>query len=306
MRLFIPMVVVVGLLAGCGAPQEAQDVSTVHFITFGPNVSGLVAKVKKPRMRACLFGISDSERGPWSKNVETAIMKWVTPMRKFTSAPLTTGVDVVNSRVECDAEIQIAPGTHSNTSIGQYPIVRMNDSGYFAGFNVLLHEFGHAFALSDTYQNGRSGDCQPGQPQAVMCNTSFTEPQSDDITGIQKIFQRVFPNDRPGSTPPENAALKLNVALGAENGVDRYRIHAAVEGTAANARGAVAYCLGTKDACTAAGAVWRDFVPAGRRGDIPLFAMPTELTLKDGMKVILRYQDEAGSILKTIGFEQEA
>jgi len=59
---------------------------------------------------------------------------------------------------------------------------------------VLLHEFGHAFALSDTYQGGQSGNCQANQPQAVMCNTSFDTPQTDDVAGIRSVYQSTFPN----------------------------------------------------------------------------------------------------------------
>lgn len=306
MRLLSSMMIVVSLLAGCGAPQEAEDVSQVHYITFGSRVSGLVARVKTPRLRVCLSGVGASEQGLWTKNIESAILKWVQPMRQMTSVPLTSGVDVVASRTQCDTEVQVSPGTHSNTSIGQYPVVRMSPTGYFASFNVLLHEFGHGFALSDTYQNGQSGNCRPGQPQAVMCNTSFSEPQADDIAGLSEIFKRVFPNDKPGTIPPENAGMKISLAIGKDAGLGKYDLHAAVLGTTRSAQGAASYCVGTRDSCSASGAFWTNLSASGRRGEVALFALPAGLAPVDGLRIMLRYQDQSGSALQAFGFEQES
>lgn len=185
-------------LVGCGQarPEDAGTVSHPDFISFGPTVQGLTGQVKKPELRICLTGIDagGTEWQSWEANIKSVVLKWVDSLRPVASSQLTQTVSVTGESPDCDGSVRVVPGTWSNTSIGEKPVVSMDRTGYFASYNVLLHEFGHAFALSDTYQGGQSGNCQPGQPQAVMCNTSFDAPQPDDVQGIQSVFKRIFPN----------------------------------------------------------------------------------------------------------------
>lgn len=232
---------------GCGQIEDRQSESSLHYITFGPGVSGLIAKVKKRKLQACLSGHSNADRDLWVRNIESVILKWVEPLRHLSADQLATSVEVVDGKGTCDTDIVIAPNTHSNTTISSYPVVRMSPSGYFAGINVLLHEFGHAFALSDTYQNGASGNCKPGQPQAVMCNTSFSTLQSDDIKGVEEIFKRTFPRDESsgGGGIVPNVPLNVHFALGLgiESGRDKFEIFVGVSGADSTKTLALSYCL---------------------------------------------------------------
>lgn len=184
------------VLPACGGrASRPGDVSHPDFISFGPNVHGLTEKVKQPDLKVCLAGVdAGSEWKLWEGNIQSVVLKWVDALRPVAAGELTQMVTVTGDQQGCDAYVRVVPGTWSNTQIGTPPTVNMDRTGYFAGYNVLLHEFGHAFALSDTYQGGQSGNCQPNQPQAVMCNTSFDTPQDDDIKGIRAVYQSTFPN----------------------------------------------------------------------------------------------------------------
>jgi hypothetical protein len=76
----------------------------------------------------------------------------------------------------------------SRTTISEDPHVMINaDSEWFSSFGVLVHEFGHAFGLNDTYAGG-NGQCQAGQPaDAIMCTPSIGEPRQDDVDGVRDV-----------------------------------------------------------------------------------------------------------------------
>lgn len=239
------------VLSGCGTQEEpTQGTSGLHYITFGPGVTGLVAKVKNKSLKACLSGHSSADRQQWVENIQSSILKWVEPLRRMTKEQLFRTVEVIDGSGRCDTDIVIAPNTHSNTSVGRTPTVRMSPTGYFASYNVLLHEFGHAFALSDTYQNGQSGNCQPNQPQAVMCNTRFADLQTDDVAGVQEVFKRTFPGDTPSDpsqggsvVEPGPLSVKFAVAMGRESSGDSYEIVTGITGTDAKETLSLKYCI---------------------------------------------------------------
>lgn len=302
---------VLGMMTACGSAEHhmQENSSQVDFIIVGNNVTGLVAKAKAPTIRTCLTGVSASQKDTWEKNIQSVMLKWLQPMRALTSDKLTSTIEVVDSASgNCDSEVQVSPGASAVTYIGQRPVTRMGSSGYFASYNVLLHEFGHGFALSDTYQNGTSGNCKPGQPQAVMCNTSFSELQPDDIAGVTKIFKAVFPNDQPGTTPPEDSRVSLGVALGKEEGADTYRLYAGVSTsviTTSAAAPTVSYCLGARDKCTLATASYVDFEQVGSVGNVPLYATKTGVKLEDGLRITVRFLTDATVNYKAISIERD-
>ena len=301
MRLiFIILTLVVAV--GCGRSENtAKDSSKVHFITFGPGVSGLVTKVKNTTITACLSGHTAASRSTWEKNIQSSILKWIEPLRTMTSDSLASEVKVIDGRGKCDTDIVISPDTHSNTSISSYPVVRMSPEGYFAGFNVLLHEFGHAFALNDTYQNGQSGNCQAGQPQAVMCNTSFNDLQIDDSTGVQSVFKRVFPNDVPnnGGNVPAVLTVKVSLALGKKISDDKYELFAGVSGMDAKKADTVAYCLNNCDQS----ASWVKMTKSIDRNDSVIYTAGAQV-ISDSNNVQIRV--EAGLRQKKNKFEFKA
>lgn len=301
MRTSLLLIVMLSLF-GCGQAEDRQSDSQLHFITFGPGVSGLIGKVKKRNLLACLSGHSSTDRGLWVKNIESVILKWVEPLRHLSADQLTNTVEIIDGRGKCDTDIVIAQNTHSNTSIGSYPTVRMSPSGYFASFNVLLHEFGHAFALGDTYQNGTSGNCQPGQPQAVMCNTGFAELQKDDVAGLEEIFKRTFPRDEPntgGVVPTEPLKVNFALALGAETSRDKFEVVAGIYGLDARKSLAISYCLAD---CELANS-WKKMEFSRSKSDSVLFSAGLH-TVVDKMNIQIRAED--GSKLKKSAFKFSA
>ncbi len=296
------------VVLGCGSARPETGDSGVyhlHYITFGPGVTGLVSKVKKPQITACLTGVGGGQVAEWDDKISRAILKWVDVLRPMTSAKLASSVLVSTSGGDCDTNVVIQPGTHANTSIGQRPTVRMDHSGYFASFNVLLHEFGHGFALSDTYQGGQSGNCQPGQPQAVMCNTSFDTPQKDDIAGLAEIFKNEFPTDEPGSVePPPATALdhQLFVALGLGAADGSHPLKVGLSGAAEVAGAKLEICRGSKVECMSSGS-WTPATREGVKGDAVLFGAGT-LAPTNGMNLTIRYSTAGAAAYRTISFAQ--
>ncbi len=301
MKRLAVLTLLAAMLPACGSEEDrgARNASDLHFITFGPGVTGLVSKVKRPNLSVCLSGVAEGDRKVWTEAIQSSVLKWVTPLRALTSAQLATSVSVVRAGEPCEADVVARPGTHANTLIGSRPTVNMDVSGYFASYNVLLHEFGHAFALSDTYQNGQSGNCRAGQPQAVMCNTSFTDLQKDDVAGLAKIFKQSFPGDKPGATPPNDpnvdfTKLKFATALSAEGSEGTHQIALGLSGI--EQRDAVAaICFGNESECRNSESGWRDLVRLERRGDVTIFQDQTGTTMQNQLVFTMRYKNATGA-----------
>jgi hypothetical protein len=320
MRHLLTLTMLAAALQGCGSrsASESGNVSHVHFITFGPGTFGLVKKVKQPTIVACTSGISSGEQAAWDDKIKSTVLKWVKPQRAFTGVELTQQVEIrPDSQSGCDFEVRVQAGTWANTSIGARPVIRMDSSGYFASYNVLLHEMGHAFALSDTYQ-GASGDCKPGQPQSVMCNTSFDDLQTDDIAGLKEVYKNAFPSDQPGTggtnppvtpvtpTNPTVLPYKLYAALGAQIGAaDGYQIHASLVGAPAGQEtGTLAFCNGSASVCSAAGARWIDMTRGQVRGDVALWSLNSGTVLAEGLSLTLRYTNAQGVATQSVQFKR--
>jgi hypothetical protein len=261
---------------------------------------GLTARVKAERLTACLRGAvgDDEDVRQWAENIRGTMLKWISPLRPLTAAKLVEQIDVYLDSRGCDLDVNVAPNTHSNTRIGQQPLISMGAEGYMASYNVLLHEVGHAFALNDTYQDGRAGNCVAGQPQAVMCNTAFDDLQSDDVRGVQQIFRQAFPNDRPPE--PGQPSYRLFAALGPVDGADRAELHLGLSGYAEIDGGAMAWCVGRAADCQADGAVWTEARRAVKRGDAVLFRAGSELNLAASPRITIRYKTGRGETLREL------
>ena len=243
-------------LVSCGAKNDSE--SRIRFITFGPGVEGLQAAVKQNEIKICLSGAVGNDFEKWNRNIQRAVLSWIQPLRSLTSEPLAQLVSVVGEENGCDASVIVTPGQWAMTEVTNKPVVNVDSSGQFSTYNVLLHEFGHAFALSDTYQGGQSGNCQAGQPQAVMCNTSFSELQSDDIKGVQEVYQSIYPNDKPGNNQGTDPILPQTppaiFAAIEENSIQTaFKLLIAVNETATPKVTEVSYCLGLKSDCVTDG-----------------------------------------------------
>lgn len=291
------------LLLGCGAggdDRAPRDASITHFISFGPGVTGLTSRVKKERLTACLRGAigDDEDVRQWADNIRSTMLKWISPLRPLTAAKLVEEIDVYRDSRGCDVDVNVAPNTHSNTRIGQQPVISMGSEGYMASYNVLLHEFGHAFALNDTYQDGTAGNCVAGQPQAVMCNTAFGELQRDDVRGVQQIFRQAFPNDRPPE--PGQPSYRLFAALGPGDGVDRAELHLGLSGDAEIDGGVMAWCVGRAADCRVDGSVWNEALREAKRGDAVLFRSGSELNLAAIPQITIRYKTGRGETVREL------
>lgn len=288
-RRFVTTMMITMLASACAPNGSAPGHGTqdgfaeLKFITFGPGVTGLTQQVKKPTMTACLYGVSTAEKSEWEDKIKRSMLKWVDTVRDLSADELTNDVKVVLDSGDCDVDVTVQEGVHANTIIGQSPRVNMGASGYMASFNTMLHEFGHAFALSDTYQNGVSGNCQPGQPQAVMCNTSFDTPQSDDVKGMADVFKSAFPSDRPDGS---SKAYKFSAALGAEQ-VDTTELRIGLSGAPEKTGANVEVCDGSLEDCKGDVAVWKTARRSGPKGDAVIFSL--RLALKEGMQLTVRY-----------------
>jgi hypothetical protein len=291
------------LVTGCGIQDRPLPAtSDTHYITFGGSFTGLVAKVKQPAIRVCLRQASGEVRARFSEDIVKSVKQWLEPIRGFTSEPLTDKVEIVDGAARCDAAVEIVPGVHSNAQLGSTPVIKMQPNGYFGSYNVLLHEFGHAFALSDTYApGGVSGVCRPGQPQAVMCNTAFKALQPDDISGLKVVFSRAFPNDKPGD--PRSTTLFVGVSESAADSAALYFARDEQAGEAAYAPGdAIEYCVGK---CTTKSTDWKA-TELVRNGKQSMWRSSQRVELREGLVVSVKLTTQTGPALRYVQFNSAA
>ncbi len=297
-------------LGSCRAKQTVRankSHSKLHFITFDPGINGLNSIAKKSEIKVCLSGSIGGNAEKWRENIQRAIMTWIQPLRSMTTDQLAQSVAVISGQSGCDASVIVTPGQWAMTEIGDKPTVNVDSSGYFASYNVLLHEFGHAFALSDTYQGGQSGNCRAGQPQAVMCNTSFSELQPDDIKGVQKKFKSAFPNDQPGndnggSTNPNIPTTPQQAIFAAIDGdalQSTFRLLIAVNETTTPTVTEVSYCTGLKSDCENNGN-WlpTSKVPAG------FFSTSGFINPEQTQNCTIRAKTSSGFVYRSIRFRK--
>ena len=181
------------LLAACGSQPDFSEVREAQFLTIGDGYSGVIKYVKEPVIHACLSGLSGSDISTRQKDITSVVMAWIAPLRELTSLPLAESVDFVDNGCRISVSVN---SSWPHTNIEDPPTVSVGYSGYTGSYNTLLHEFGHAFGLGDTYLT-TSGHCKADQPQAVMCNTSFSVLQEDDINGVRAVFQKTYPQEHP-------------------------------------------------------------------------------------------------------------
>lgn len=209
MKLAYTLGLLVSMFASCNQPRQSE----LDFIVNPQELYGLAAKVKNPSIELCIRGVAQSTE--WEEKIRKATLAWIEPMRTMSSDPLTSVINITFLNGSCsdtatrkfDGEINISVNYTAATYQGDRPRMVLSTEGYYASYRVILHEFGHMFGLQDTYirpqgGSGRSGNCMPGQPQSLMCNTSlFEAPQEDDIAGLAVIFAELFPNETQPSDP---------------------------------------------------------------------------------------------------------
>ena len=169
---------------------EGMSLEEFQFLKGSPAVAGLTAKVHKPSIRVCLY---DPENIQSRKDVvRNSLLKWVNALAPVTTKPLTSAIEFVAANASgCDVYVSYGNYSPAYTNLGKTPRVNVARSGWFGSETVILHEFGHAFGLLDTY-NGSGGSCKPGQPASVMCYAKYKEPMQDDILGVQSMYRDVI------------------------------------------------------------------------------------------------------------------
>lgn len=276
------------VLSACGAPRDAKSRkaqgSGLDYIVLG-STYGLVDKVKKPALNICTKNLGSKEE-EWKKNITDVILKWIRPMRAWTTDTLVSTI-TFEQNSNCDAVVTAYPGVHANTQISSKPVVNMSSSGYFASYNVLLHEFGHAFALGDTYVNGTSGQCARGQPQSVMCNTSFSDLEPDDIAGMKELYADAFPNDKPGDPNVSKGSLNISIPEAARPD-GSYELQFAYQKQQGTAGGSFAYCTAGA-ACESTPSSWLNTTMVSTSGDVEFFKSSATVVVSDKQTIMLRY-----------------
>lgn len=173
-------------------PLSCLDQDHTKYIQAPIQYSGLLRVVHNHTIKICYFDKDNSKRRKEVVRAET--LKWLDRLRSQSQRKITSNVEIGPWRSsDCDAFLEAGSHSVANTTMGNKPHIKIQETGWYGSDTVILHELGHAFGLLDTYE-GRGGKCKPNQPKSVMCTANFSEPQSDDEQGIQALYRRVFPN----------------------------------------------------------------------------------------------------------------
>ena len=169
---------------------ENQASDGLEFLKSGNSSAGIVTKIFNPEIKVCYSDYYNSQS--MKDNVKSSILKWIDALRSVSSKPLASNVSInAWNSGGCDVYVSIGNYNPANTSMGKVPTVRIANGGWYGSSTVVLHEFGHAFGLLDTY-NGRGGSCQPGQPSSVMCYAKFADLMADDAEGIRAVYRSLY------------------------------------------------------------------------------------------------------------------
>ncbi len=300
-------------VVGCGPETSDRQVDDRHinynsndyeFITWwhrDPSVTGIMRHVKNDTINVCLSGVY-GDKDKWDRWISSSLLKWIDTLRKLTSSELTKNINVTTTQQNCHVDFRVQDGEWGLTQVTNNPIVWV---GPGTPYNVVAHEFGHTFALDDTYYNGQSGNCLSGQPQSLMCNISFDGPQKDDADGVAVVFKRVFPNDKP-EPPPEEKPLEASFFMAIEELEDGTGIpHVSVIPKDQNsADGELSYCIGDANTCKTESGPWSEITASDEPVDRPhaaRYLIDQKVEFQDGDLVLLRYQLDGKE--KVHGFE---
>ncbi len=213
MRLYCDkslLVILLLIVVACGEQNDKQNHSNSHsfptiidqvrnsslqntfnFLTFNNGYVGAISFLNTDILNICLTA-TNSQEDKFIDWIEESVDKWLEPL-KNRGADVPNEVNVTSNLNNCHITFRVVAGQWGYTNLTTIPNIVVGPN---VPFGVVFHEFGHALGLADTYQSGQSGNCQPGQPQSLMCNISFSELQPDDIEGIVHVYNASYPNEQ--------------------------------------------------------------------------------------------------------------
>lgn len=275
--------------------------TSFDFLTFESGYQGAMVALKKEALLICLSGTTSSNDDKFRGWIEDSLNKWLAPLQKLTNDKLATPKIIEKSSgSECDMTFEIRSGVWGYTQITSPPQIVVGPN---VPFGVVFHEFGHALGLRDTYQSGQSGNCQPRQPQSLMCNISFTEVQQDDIDGVTVVFNETFPNETPpidkGETPDFTADIFLAIQ---EYSDEKVRLHLSASdyqtSNTGRPTGDLKVCIEAKNKQRCEDPKnWVNIskLPSHLSNDIHRFVYNQKLRLLDGDKVYAKYSRDGAT-----------
>ena len=175
------------ILYSCGQKLENSE-SELNFKLSGAYTAGLVWKAHQEMIRVCYQDPTNSQRH--MNDIADSIVAWLAAIEDVSDKPVSEEIQFVAPNASCDVIVHIGDYSPAFTRMSRKPNVYLNHSGWFGSTSVILHEFGHAFGLLDTYV-GSGGRCQEGQPSSVMCTAKYADLQSDDVRGVQAMYRMV-------------------------------------------------------------------------------------------------------------------
>lgn len=181
----------------CGSPEGDQRQASdyeLEYLTLTPYElpNTLTARALKSAFSIHTEG---THRSLQSSHIVQAVQAWFNPVRKYSSR-IASAVNV-NQGGQADVVIRYSNSNgRAYAMVGRVPVTIQlyADDGY----EVLLHELGHAVGLGDTYLE--YGGCKPGQPDSVMCTGRTNQLMRDDIQGVEELFCRLHPTECRGNT----------------------------------------------------------------------------------------------------------
>jgi hypothetical protein len=208
----------IGSPAPSGNPDATQaaaaDGADASFVQL-PYIAGLGWTfmwniVVNRDLRICITMASGATgRANIEQQIRDAVWLWTSVVSPVSTVPLHQGVVFTNDSVNADYNVLVHPASFATSPPNPFPdptvdpIFRTrpytwSPAGvpYTRLFDdstgpVVVHEFGHAFGLGDTYVEGGGGICKVFQPQSIMCSgTSIT---ADDVNGMRQAFGNAEP-----------------------------------------------------------------------------------------------------------------
>ena len=162
----------------------------------------LQKRVERGCIRIRLKGHSRYNRRYWMRITQNAIFAWAHPLRErfghirqictiFTDSNSHLTLNIKRGRPGQRAYYRSRYRILGKTIVSPLIVMYEGSESVADEPRVLVHEFGHAFGLGDTYIEGGRGACKPGQPVSRMCRSRLSEHLShDDIRGVRNSFCR--------------------------------------------------------------------------------------------------------------------